>query len=230
MKKFMLWVMVAVCVMMSVEPVSAAYTSERLSRITNRKEAKTYENKWMKFEDKISSLAKDVGKLADKIAMYNKHVFETKLTKKERQYYEWDNTKPSLSGTIWNRVWKKGNTIVFGGAGKDKKFTAYFFKTSDPELIFAGGIRVGASVKVLENYFGDTLTNIGTVKGNITTISGPMQESEFWEPAISIKCINGVVTEIFYDGVGNDDNGCLSKQAVDFANKQARQMGFSGIR
>lgn len=230
MKKFILWVMVAVCVVVSVKPVVAAYTSEGLSRIKDRKEAKVYENKWQKFEDKISSLAKDVGKLANNIAMYNKHVFETKLTKKEQQYYELDNTKPSLSGIMWNRVWKKEETIVLGGADKNKKFMAYFLKTSNPELIFSGSIRVGASVKVLESYFGDTLANVGTVKGNIITISGPMQESEFWESTVSIKCINGVITEIFYDAVGNYDEGCLSKQTVDFANTQARQMGFSGIR
>lgn len=225
MKKIALWVMVAVCVVMGVEPIFAAYS--------NYSENKAEMAKIESFNKKMEALVEEVEGLASKIAAYNKPVFEVKLAKKERQHYDEGDDVPSLSPVQWNRVWAKGKTIVLGAAKKDKKFWAHFFKTSDPGIVFSNGIRVGASVNVLERYFRDTMKNIGYVKGKNIIICGPYYgESDVMAPTVSIVCQNGIITEIHYDiaaGYGGD-GGAWSNKALDFANKQARQMGFSGIR
>ena len=233
MKKFMLWIMVAVCVMVSVEPVFAVYTIERLTKIKNRKEAKIYEEKMWKFEEKMSSIAEDVGKLANKIAEYNKPIFEAKLTKKERRI-ENEMHGSGTSPIVWNKVCAKNKTVMLGLSRQDKKFWAFYFKTADPALIFSGGIRVGADIKTLERFFGDSITNIGYVNGNVITLRGPAnQGTDVPNPTVTIKCIGGKVAEIFFDasaGGGFKGMGCISLKALDFANKQAKQMGLSSLK
>ena len=232
MKKPVLWITAAMFLIMSVEPVLAVYTVKRLSQIKDPKEAKAYTARMKRFDRKITALLKNVSQLADKIAAYNQPVFEARLTKKEREFYEMGDETPSTSPIMWNRVWAKDKTITLGAALKDKKFWAEFFKTSDPELVFVGDIRVGASAKIVESYFGESLANIGTAKGNTITITGPLsEETDFFEPTVSITCVNGVVTEIFYDiTAGGLEQACLSESAVKFANTRAKEMGFSGIR
>lgn len=223
MKKAILLVMVAVYVMVSVEPVFAAYTNgagygEDYSAYSKAKRAKADA-----FFKKVEILRDDVAILAEKIAKYNKPVFEVALTKQERE----------LGGDFqifWNRVWVKDKTICIGVAGRDKKFFADYLITSDPNLLFAGGIRVGASTKVVERIFADTMSNMGVVKGNTITVSGPPQEGpDGLEPIVRLTCVNGIITEITYGCIYGEITGNISKKTVEFANKHARQMGLADI-
>lgn len=161
----------------------------------------------------------------------NKPAFEAKLTKQEGDAY------PGMIPIVWNRVWAKDKTLVFGFAAKNKIFDAIYLATSDPNFVFSGGIRVGASTKVLENFFSDTIHNIGTVKGNTIIVNGPHWEGPDDNSIVQITCKNGVITEIVFNWsystnfvAGSADGFIFSQKALDFANKQAQQMGLSGLR
>ncbi len=227
MKKVTLWLLVVSCLIVSIEPVFA----------------RAFEDlDYMFFGDRkdIFLIADSVEKLAKQIAQYNKPVFEVKLTKKERQYYDMDvmgDYVPYTSSIIWNKVCAKDKTVVLGIAGKDKKFYPLYFKTADPKFSFAGGIHVGSSVQDLERFLGYKVTKktvpkhtLYSKKGNIIFFAGPVElESDAEFPIAVIKCENGRITEIFYDGTGGRSNpdGIISKKALDFANKQTRQLGLS---
>ena len=220
MKKAVLLVMIAVCMMVSVEPVFAAYTDgagygEDYSAYSKAKRAKADA-----FFKKIGVLRDDVEKLADKIVKYNKPAFEGELPKSERAI--------GNDFILWNRVWVKDNTIVIGCAGRDKKFYAFYLITSDPNFTFSGGIRVGASTKVVERFFADTMNNMGVVKGKTVVVSGPPQEGPDAYPIVQFTCVNGIITEITY-GFFNLTYA-VSKKALNFANNHARQMGLSTLK
>lgn len=136
MKKVTLWVLVALCLIMSAESVFAAYNAYS--------ENKAIQADAEAFFRKADVLMKDVRRLANKIAKNNKPAFEAKLTKREIG-----------SDILWNRVYAKDKTLVFAFAGKNKAFEGVYLVTSDPNFVFSGGIRVGASTKVLERFFSE---------------------------------------------------------------------------
>ena len=201
---------------------------------------------WDRFNNRMETLTKSVENLADSIAAYNKPVFEAQLTKQERRYYDWQEERTVILSILWNKVWAKDKTIVLGGAARDKKFGAFLLKTTDPELVFSGGIRVGASVKVLEQFLGDSLTSIKagastikyspevvSIKGNRVTVTGPIKETDVPFSTVRITCVNGVITEIFFDFTGPfkiEEQGILSRKAMNFAETQAKKMGMSGMK
>lgn len=213
MRKFFLAV---ICLLLSVENCFAFYEagSEKIDV----------------FNDKINILVKEIDIFADNIAIHNKPIFESRLTRKEREYIDEDNIE--ISNVIWNRVYAKDFTLVFAAALRDKKFRAFFMKTTDPKFVFHG-IHVGASVRVLENFFGDSINNIGHKIGDTIIIFGPYYGGSSWlDPTINIRCKNGAITEINYDAGGEFDDsrgGCLSMKAVNFAESQARKMGMSSL-
>lgn len=191
---------------------------------------KALSQKIQSLQNKLKKLCDEFQEFANKIATYNKPVFEVQLTKKEREMFYEENAG-EYSPTIWNSVWAKDKTIVLGCAPKNKKFVALFFKTSDPDLSFSNGIRVGASSEVLERYLGDTLINIGYVKGNKITLTGPVDiEGGYIGSFVTITCVDGVITEISLNGGGGASiEGDISKKALDFANKKAKEMNISSI-
>ena len=187
------------------------------------------------WNEKMILLAQDIQKLGNSIATFNKPIFETQLTKKEREYYEWDER--SISNVLWNRVWAKDRTIVLGGAWKNKKFMAYFLRTSDPLYSFAKSIKIGSTIKDLERFWGMSLSDLKKaewslnsleVSNNKITISGPIEETDMPEyPTVIITLVNDIVTEISIEGFHLD--GCLSKKAVNSFNQKAKEMGLSTI-
>ena len=76
MKKF---VFALLCVCLCVQPCFAFYDMNS----DNKKVPAKIES----FNKKMELLVKDTSELADKIAAFNKPVFEAKLTRKEREYY-----------------------------------------------------------------------------------------------------------------------------------------------
>ncbi len=196
-----------------------------------------------KVNGQLFTLEQSVHKVADSIAAYNKPVFETQLTKKERTFVDWQTDEKSITGVIWNRVWAKDKTITLGSAGKNKKFSFLIFKTIDSMKSFAGGIHVGSTTRELEKFLGASLNDVAkalnqmtdnrsvVVKGNKITIRGPVQETDAPEdPLIVITCINGVITEIALAWSDLDLEGCISQEALNFANKQAKEMGMSELK
>ena len=157
MKRVVLLVLVAFVVSICAWPAGAAYDPLSSSR-TERAKAEA-------FNGKMELLVRDVGKLADQIAAYNKPAFEVRLTREERQYQEMGEDNYRTSRILYNRVWAKDKTLVLGEARGDKRFYATFLTTIDPEYSFVGGIRVGAGTKILENFFGDSIMNAGNVEG-----------------------------------------------------------------
>ena len=227
MKKALLLVMAVVCVMAGVEPVFAIYDVFSNYDVVSRAE----EAKIQAYNKKAEVLLKEIQAFADKIAAYNKPAFEAKLTKKEREYEEWGDEGTSLSFIMWNRVYMKDKTCVFASAGKNKKFTASYFATTDPAFVFGSNIRVGAGTKVLENYFGDTVKNIGVTQGKSITLYGPMTvgvDGHF--PIFAIACENGIITQIRADLMGGTEEvDACSQKAVNFADSKMKQIGFKNF-
>ncbi|MBR2208518.1 MAG: hypothetical protein IJ859_06880 [Synergistaceae bacterium] len=194
-----------------------------------------YENfnsqKAERFNKKMEALTKNFSEFASKIVNFNKPIFEVRLTRKEREYTEWgEDDKPLLSKVEWNRVYAKDKTLVLAYSWREKKFGTLIFKTNDPNFDFRG-LRVGADVKVLEKFFGDSIRNIGHVKGNSVTIYGPYYGPSGELPeTLSIICVDGIITEFIYDlGFGITRDGLISKKAVNFAEKTAKEMGLSSL-
>ena len=210
------------CMFLFVQPVFAIYNVFSENKIEKTKvEA---------FNKKMEALTEDIGALAHKIAAFNKPIFEAQLTRKEREYQEWGEDTVSISKVVWNRVYAKDKTLVLAYGDKKKKFEAIILKTNDPSFSFSG-LRVGASIKDLEHFFGDKISNIGHIKGNTTIVYGPYYGPSGELPStISIICANGIVSELIYDigfEIGRD--GMLSEKAVNFAEKQTRKMKLSSI-
>ena len=149
---------------------------------------------------KWERLNESIMRLAEQIAQNNKPAFETRLTKKERSYDD-DYFGTGMTTAVFSRIWAKDKTIVSGWANADKNFHAEFIATTDPLMNFAGGIRVGANVKVLEKFFHASLNEIrekdvngNYIHGNNIVYGGSESDSDLWCVYISYK--NGVITEI----------------------------------
>ena len=55
---------------------------------------------------------------------------------------------------LWFLEWKKNGTTVSGASQqKDGEYHLYGIEIRDPDIVFPGGIRVGASTDVLKSYF-----------------------------------------------------------------------------
>lgn len=237
MKKVTLWILTALVVIVCVQPVFA-YDFGKHGEIRDKngsKAAEAYMKRWDAFNSKATLLAKDARKLADKIAAFNKPAFEAQPTKEERTYEEMESGKILISPVVWSRVWLKDKTLVFGMAKKDKKFRATYFATTDPDFNFLGDIRVGASMKTLRNFFGNSIEEY--TEGGKTVVSGPQLDgTDGYSPSIIIVCKNGLITEIvayFTDGYtfsSKYDESCIhiySEKAKNFARNKLKQMGFS---
>lgn len=208
------------CVLLSVQPSFAAYDM--------------YSDA---FDKKMKLLTKDAAKLADNIAAYNKPVFEAKLTRKEREYTDFEKGKISISPITWNRVFAKDKTLVISFTHKDGTSKAYFMKTTEPDFSFHG-LHVGSDIKAIEKFFGAPINNISYKIGTTLIIYGPSYNGPYYvgenflDATVNIRIKNGRITEINYDVGGDFDDsrgGTLSRKAVDFAERQARQMGLSSI-
>lgn len=159
-------------------------------------------------------LMNSIKKLAQNIADHNKPALEVKLSKSER-YNEMDG----WISVRWLRTWAKDKTIVQGWAGTDKKFYADCLDTADPNMIFAGGIHVGASIRVLEKYFNAPINQLAFRQGIIHTDPS----SEFGD-SLTIFYKDGKITEIFANW--DDDSSHYSIKVRKFYNSSRQRLGF----
>ena len=163
------------------------------------------------------AFARSLSDLAEKIATHNKPVFETKFTQQERR---------DTPSEIWSRVWAKDKTLVIGAADRSKNFYAYYMETRDPDLVFAGGIRVGADIGVLEKYLGAPLRQqeenhvIKMTPGEISLFL----ESDFGDD-VNIRHKGGKITELEWEFL--DVERPFSEKTLTFVNKKKAEMGLS---
>ena len=216
MRKVFLLFLFALCVGMCVQTAFAFYDMDANMSQAEEKKAEA-------FQHKMESLQKEIQALAFKIAEFNKPAFESQLTKKERSYEELyenpDNlNRKYVSPIVWNRVWAKDKTVVWGEAAKDKKFKAVDFVTVDPELVFSKVIRVGATTKDLERFFNDSISNIGKVNGNKIVLTGPYWGASGFPvaPLLNIVIQDGKVTGIWCMCTGVGDGFYWTVEEVFF--------------
>lgn len=100
---------------------------------------------------KALELSQSIDDMGMRIMTYNKSVSEVE---------EKRGGGVSVGGVVSKMgTWKKNGTEVYGQIlewpnKKDRKYVLLAFKTTDPMMVFAGKIHVGASTKVLENFLG----------------------------------------------------------------------------
>ncbi|MBQ7578194.1 MAG: hypothetical protein IJT21_08020 [Synergistaceae bacterium] len=191
-------------------------------------------NQWEHFDQRMIVFMQDVLKLANNIAAFNKPIFETKLTRQERKWFDMGDDEGEYTPIIYNRIWAKDKTLVLGGARSDKKFHASSFITVDPEIKFTGGIHVGASTRVLEKFFGKSLASMTQNNNGVTSVE--LMVNDATEPPLcDVRIIfkNGVITMIKFDSsldmreTGQiADKWMFAKSTMSFARKQAQKMGF----
>lgn len=212
-------IMLSICVTCIPSQIHAANTSA--VRLTN---------------EKMWSVLRSLEGLANNIAKYHKHSFETKLF--DRDMWRGGLKRPLHS---WgkSRVWVIGKNIVTGVIvnGYDELKT-YSLMTADPEKVFEGGIRVGADVSVLEKFFGAPLSKITFMPGIVHSFNA----SDFGFDTLCIYYRNGKITEIygqwgssvsetFVSLYTNKDfpdspNASYSPETVQFIKRKRGTLGF----
>ncbi len=161
---------------------------------------------------------------ARKILNYNKPAFEVKLTKDDRKYTIEGTSRRRLARSLWNRVCAKDKTLVVGAGNNDPANTVpCYFVTEDPELIFVGGIRVGASVKVLEKFFGKSINNMNDYGDDTHILWGTADED--WSDGYRITHENGIITRIETNGWSRDEP--ITDRTKNFVKKKAAELGIS---
>lgn len=138
------------------------------------------------------------------------------------------------------KVWSKGKTIVTGDISYNGLFSSLSLMTADPKLTFTGGIRVGASTKVLEKLFGAPMKKIAFAPGIVYAYSDP----DIGDQILCIFYKNGKITEIYgqwwtnrvenFFSVYDDDyfvdeagyDAYLSRGTIDFIKKTRKKLGF----
>lgn len=207
MKKFLCSVMLCVVVMMGMGMPIEAMSAQTISR-----------------GDRWETLMISLYDLARKIIANNKPAFEQTLTKSERTIEGWD------SGVFYFRVWAKDTTIVVGSGDKKKKFYPDYIQMRDPEMIFVGGIRVGASVNVLEKFFGASLKQLTQ---DAIEVGGKPQNGEILflpendvDPCVRILHKDGKITEI--ESFSNDmDRPAFTKKVEAFVRQRKIEMSLA---
>ena len=207
------------------------------------------------FADRYSDLQKEVDvlyakgeefeksilKLASQIMLNNKPVFETQMSKKERSYMYDDGTK-GVSPKIYNRVWAKDYTIVVGCAGKNKKFELKYIATRDPNFVFAGGIRAGANVNVIEKFIGKTIAQASAIYDEYDGLGaclnyenngkylnwGLGRDTVYMDFSLKNKNTISQITYNTYEGT-EEFYLPISEKTVSFLKDTVKKMGFDDV-
>lgn len=146
---------------------------------------------------------------AGNIVAHNKPVFEIQLQK---------NELPKNTSNIFNKVCAKDQTITAGHAGRDRKYLPLCMVTADPAYTFVGGIRVGAPVRTVENFFMSRISDLSDSPGHVrfkTSNSG----------FIELLYANNTITQIGY----YDLKGVSCRRTGNFVYGKMREMGFQAM-
>ena len=151
-------------------------------------------------------LAKSFKALAKKVLANNKPEYQIKLDK---------NELPKKAGTIYNRVCAKDKTIVAGTARENGKYKAFCMMTTDPDFIFTGGIRAGADVRTVENFFMARISDLAKEPGHVHFNADEDLE-------IDILYDGNTITQLGY----YDTNSISCQRTGNFVHDSMRRMGF----
>ena len=144
--------------------------------------------------------------IGSRIIANNAPSYEIQLAKSEL---------PARVKTRFNKVCTTNQTIVVGDAGSNRKYGAFCMITTDPNITFAGGIRVGTSISTVENFFGQSISQLSSQPGRA-----------------HIKADKSLEIDILYSGnritqIGYYDSNSLSCQRTgNFFNKKVHEMGM----
>ncbi len=147
--------------------------------------------------------------MGSRIISNNAPSYEIQLAKSEL---------PARVKTRFNKVCTTNQTVVVGDAGSNKKYGAFCMITSDPSITFAGGIRVGAPVSTVENFFGKSISQLSSQPGRA-----------------HISTDNSVEIDILYSGnritqIGYYDSNSLSCQRTgNFFSRKVNEMGLRNM-
>ena len=125
---------------------------------------------------------------------------------------------PARVKTRFNKVCTTNQTVVVGDAGSNKKYGAFCMITSDPSITFAGGIRVGASVSTVENFFGKSISHLSSQPGRAHISAGNSLE-------IDILYSGNRITQIGY----YDSNSLSCQRTGNFFTRKVNEMGLRNM-
>ena len=194
----------------------------RSKRIVRKQKVKIDQN------ERWQTLSKSLSDLAQRIATHNKFIYETKFTRKERAVDEdspaglVDEYEKGFADQLYNRVWAKDKTLVIGCEDIDNEGTnyAYYINTSDPLLYFAGNIRVGADIGVIEKFFGASVSSLSEKPGEITLLP----ESD-WGECVRIQYKDNKITEL--EWYFNDTTRPSVERTAKVVRDKKSEMGLS---
>ena len=157
-----------------------------------------------------AELASSFKTFAKNIIAHNTPAFQIELYK---------NELPKNSGKIYNRVCAKDKTIVAANSSKkDDKYKAFCMMTADPNFIFTGGIRAGADIRTVENFFVAMASDLAQEPGHI-----------------HMNVDENFVIDILYEGnkitqLGYYDTSAIScARTGNFVHDSMRKMGFKDM-
>ena len=178
--------------------------------------------------ERWQTLAKSLSDLAQRIAAHNKFIYETKFTKKERAVDEdnptglVDEYEKGFADQLYNRVWAKDKTLVIGCEDIDEPGNnyAYYINTSDPLIYFAGNIRAGADIGLIEKFFGASVKSLSDKDGEITLLP----ESD-WGECVRIQYKDNKITEL--EWYFNDTTRPSVERTAKVVRDKKSEMGLS---
>ena len=124
------------------------------------------------------------------------------------------NELPARVKTRFNRVVANSKTVVAGDAGSNKQYGAFCMVTSDPSYTFAGGIRVGAPVSTVENFFGKSISQLSSQPGRAHVKAGNVE--------IDILYNNNRITQVGY----YDSNSLSCQRTGNYLNQKVSEIGL----
>lgn len=159
-------------------------------------------------------LTKSLSDLAQKIATHNKFIYETRLSNSERTGDE-----------LYNRVWAKDKTLVIGceNMSDEGHNYAYYINTSDPEIFFAGNIRVGADTVVVEKFFGTSINYLSSKSGKKGEIT--LMPDGDWGDCVRLQYRDGKITELEWYFM--DSSRPSLERVAELVGEKKNEMGLS---
>ncbi len=128
------------------------------------------------------------------------------------------NEAPKNAGTRLNKVSAKNRTIVGGDSGSNRNYRPFCFMTANENYTFSGGIRVGASIRTVENFFVQRARDIATRPG---TLHFETNSKTYID--ILYDTNSGTITQIGY----YDTNGTNCGRTRSFMRQKAGEFGFA---
>lgn len=174
-------------------------------------------------DDLYLQIEADLMELGRSIIAYNKPTAEEKLTKADRDH------EGEISPILYSRVYAKGNTIVLGNAGKNKKFYPVWVITGEEGFPAANknahsmenyinGLHVGSGVNIIERNLEMPITQASSIQN----LEGVLKVDNGGFNVAYVSYRDGKVTQLFYAV----DEPVVSARAWKIAHTRAERLGL----